>query len=166
MTQNQPSTDTDTALRIRRADSSDAPLIGEFLHGIMLDHDEAPPAGSALVDAAQRILGLDHAYFLICEATSEASGAGAPVGMVQVTERFSTWRVRPFLYLDDFYVRPAWRSRGVGQALFAEVKRRAAAINCVRIDLDVYGGNERAYRFYLREGFVDTGESLMRYSLD
>lgn len=143
-------------VRLRFAGSEDAPAIGQMLDGIMRDHAESPQPLDGLVEGARRILALPHARFLLAVVGDE------PVGMVQITERFSTWRLRPFCYLDDFYVKPVWRSRRVGAALLAGVRRYARSLDAVRVDLDVWGDNHAAIAFYLREGFVDTGERLLR----
>src|SRR5438067_33869 len=127
-----------------------------MMAGIIADHGEPALPVPELADAVRRILALPHAGFLVAEA------AGELIGMVQVTERFSTWRARPFFYLDDFYVEPAWRSRRVGTELLAAVVERARAAGCTRIDLDVYAENRRALAFYLRNGFADTREHLLR----
>jgi len=90
---------------------------------------------------------------------------GRPVGMLQVSYRFSTFAAKPAAYLDDVFVWPEHRGQGVVDALFAEVERRAIARGCIRIALDVDAGNGRARRAYERLGFTDSGADLMYRAL-
>jgi GNAT superfamily N-acetyltransferase len=66
------------------------------------------------------------------------------------------------LYVDDLVTEAAYRSRGVGVALLAELDARAAALGCTAIELD--SGHQRAdaHRFYLREGFEDVSRHFRR----
>jgi ribosomal protein S18 acetylase RimI-like enzyme len=85
--------------------------------------------------------------------------------MLQVSYRFSTFAGRPAAYLDDVFVWPAERGRGVVDALFQEAERRAVARGCVRIALDVDAVNRRARRAYERLGFRDSGADLLSKAL-
>jgi GNAT superfamily N-acetyltransferase len=65
---------------------------------------------------------------------------------------FSTWTGRRGLYLEDFYVRPTARGRGIGRKLFARLASIARDCGCGRMELSVLNWNENAIRFYDREG--------------
>lgn len=58
------------------------------------------------------------------------------------------------LLMDGVMVAAAARGQGVGVALLTAIKRKAAALGCDRVRLDVVDGNPRAKALYLREGFV------------
>lgn len=64
----------------------------------------------------------------------------------------STFRARPFLYLEDLVVSDAARSRGVGEALIAALAKEALARNAWRIHWAVLDWNVRAIKFYDRLG--------------
>lgn len=76
----------------------------------------------------------------------------------------STFRARPFLYLEDLVVTGAARSRGVGQALMAALAQEALARNAWRVEWAVLDWNEGAIRFYDRLGAKLN--DWLRYGLD
>jgi GNAT superfamily N-acetyltransferase len=76
----------------------------------------------------------------------------------------STFRARPFLYLEDLVVSEAARSRGVGEELMAALAREALARNAWRVEWAVLDWNEGAIRFYHRLGA--TRNDWLRYGLD
>lgn len=61
---------------------------------------------------------------------------------------FSTFLAKPGLYLEDLYVRPAYRGTGLGKALLEHLGRLAAERGCGRFEWSVLDWNERAIRFY------------------
>ena len=77
----------------------------------------------------------------------------------------SSFRARPFLFLEDLVVGEAARSRGVGEALVAALAREGVARNAVRIDWAVLDWNEGAMRFYRRLGARPT-KDWVRYCLE
>lgn len=72
----------------------------------------------------------------------------APVGLAFHFFTYSTWRGTPTLYLEDLFVRPAHRGRGIGVALMRRLAADAVAIGCERFDWQVLDWNETAIRFY------------------
>ncbi len=77
----------------------------------------------------------------------------------------SSFRVRPFLFLEDLVVGEAARSRGVGEALVAAIAREGVARKAVRVDWFVLDWNEGAMRFYKRLGAAPSQE-WVRYCLE
>lgn len=65
---------------------------------------------------------------------------------------FSTFLARPGLWLEDLFVYPAFRGRGVGGALLREVAAAAQARNCGRLEWSVLDWNQSAIAFYERMG--------------
>jgi len=78
-----------------------------------------------------------------------AEVGGEIVGMVLYYDTFSTWRGK-MLYLEDFYVKPSHRGKGIGQALFDATLRAAKDRGCVMMKWQVLDWNEGAIRFYER----------------
>ena len=76
----------------------------------------------------------------------------------------STFRARPFLYLEDLVVSDAARSRGVGEALMAALAREALSRNAWRLQWAVLDWNVRAIRFYDRLGARK--DDWLHYGLD
>ena len=76
----------------------------------------------------------------------------------------STFRARPFLYLEDLVVSEAVRSRGVGEALMAALAEEALARNAWRVQWAVLDWNARAIQFYGRLGAKP--DDWLHYGLD
>jgi GNAT superfamily N-acetyltransferase len=75
-----------------------------------------------------------------------------PVGYALFFHNYSTFLALPGVYLEDVYVRPAFRGRGVGKALLREVARFARQRNCGRIEWSVLDWNQPSIDFYLSLG--------------
>ena len=73
---------------------------------------------------------------------------GQPVGFALWFSTFSTFRGQPGLYLEDVFVRPSCRGRGIGKALLAFVARRAVERGCGRLEWSVLDWNAPAIGFY------------------
>jgi GNAT superfamily N-acetyltransferase len=81
------------------------------------------------------------------------SAAGPPVaGYAAVFETYSTFLARPTLYLEDLFVLPQYRRRGVGHALFMHCVRTAQRRGCGRLEWQVLHWNQPAIDFYRRCG--------------
>lgn len=73
---------------------------------------------------------------------------GALAGQALWFANFSTFRGRSGLYLEDLYVRPAFRGRGIGRALLAHLARECAARGWPRMEWAVLDWNAPAIAFY------------------
>jgi diamine N-acetyltransferase len=73
---------------------------------------------------------------------------GAPAGFALWFLNFSTFRGRYSLYLEDIFVRPAFRRRGIGKALLARLARQCAANGYTRFEWSVLDWNAPAIAFY------------------
>ena len=78
--------------------------------------------------------------------------AGAPVGFALFFQSFSTFLAKPGLYLEDLFVRPAARGKGVGAALMGSLARIAVQRSYGRFEWAVLDWNEPALRFYATVG--------------
>ena len=65
---------------------------------------------------------------------------------------FSTFLGKPGLYLEDLYVQPAHRGRGIGKSLLQHLGALAVARGCGRFEWSVLDWNENAIRFYEKMG--------------
>ena len=73
---------------------------------------------------------------------------GAPVGNAIWFLNFSTFSGRPGIYLEDLFVRPAFRGRGVGKALMVHLARRCVAEGWTRFEWAVLDWNAPSIEFY------------------
>ncbi len=94
---------------------------------------------------------------------------GDPAGFALFFHNFSTFLGRPGIYLEDLYVKPELRGRGVGRAMLVYLAKLARERNCGRLEWSVLNWNEPAIRLYRSIGAVPmdewtvyrlTGESL------
>lgn len=140
-------------IRIEPASEDDVPdilrLIRELAEYERLAH-EVVASETALRDA---LFG--------SRPTGEAVLAWAgdhPVGFALWFQTFSTFLARRGLYLEDLFVVPEWRGRGVGRALLAHLARIAVARGCGRMEWSVLDWNEPAIRFYRSIGATPMDE--------
>ena len=93
---------------------------------------------------------------LVAEATAVADAhaprSGSVVGFALFFTNFSTFLAQPGLYLEDLYVKPELRGRGIGEALLTRLARMAVERKYGRFEWSVLDWNENAIRFYQRMG--------------
>ncbi len=70
------------------------------------------------------------------------------VGFALFFHNFSTFLGKPGMYLEDLYVRPAFRGQGLGKALLTRVAQIAVERDCGRMEWSVLDWNEPSIRFY------------------
>jgi GNAT superfamily N-acetyltransferase len=85
------------------------------------------------------------------EAVVARVGSDA-VGFALWFHNYSTFLAQPGLYLEDLFVLPAWRGRGVGAALLRHLARVASEQGCGRMEWSVLNWNESAIGFYRKMG--------------
>ena len=81
-----------------------------------------------------------------------ADADGQPAGFALFFHNFSTWLGKRGLYLEDLFVRPEFRGRGVGQVLMAYLARLAVDRDCGRFEWSVLDWNTPALDFYRQLG--------------
>jgi GNAT superfamily N-acetyltransferase len=96
---------------------------------------------------------------------------GHAVGLALFFQNYSTFLARPGIYLEDLFVEPAHRGRGIGKALLQAVARLAVRRGCGRFEWSVLDWNTPAIEFYRALGARPmsdwtimrvTGEALRR----
>ena len=135
------------SLVIRPAKKGEAALVLGFVNELAeyerLAHEV--DATEALIDAA--LFGESPNVF--CEI---AEWNGEPVGFALWFLNFSTFRGRNGLYLEDLYVKPSHRGRGIGAAILSHLARRCVAEGWSRLEWSVLDWNEPAIAFYRAYG--------------
>lgn len=71
-----------------------------------------------------------------------------PAGFALYFHNYSTFLGRPGIYLEDLFVRPHLRGRGIGRALLVCLAQIARQRGCGRLEWSVLDWNEPAIRFY------------------
>lgn len=130
-------------LLVRPAIEDDVPLILSFIRELADYEQLAHEVCASEADLRTHLFGADRiAYAEIADVGSE------PAGFALYFLSFSTFVGRPGLYLEDLYVRPAWRRRGIGRALLARLAAIAVERGCGRMEWSVLDWNELALRVY------------------
>lgn len=87
-----------------------------------------------------------------------AEDNGEVLGFALFFPTYSTWKGKAGLWLEDFYVTPAARGRGVGDAMFAWLGQLCVERGYARFELTALDWNELALRFYRKRGAVPMDE--------
>lgn len=77
------------------------------------------------------------------------------VGFVNAFMNYSTFRLKPFVYIHDVFVMPEYRGRGLSRQLISKIKEIARDNNCCKVTLEVRHDNLPAQHCYHAEGFED-----------
>ena len=83
---------------------------------------------------------------------------GATAGLMVWCRNYATFSASPGIYLEDLYVRPQFRRRGIGNALLERLARYAAADGATHIQWCVLDWNRAAAEFYVRLGAARAAE--------
>lgn len=81
-----------------------------------------------------------------------AEFSGQPVGFCLFFHNYSTFLTKPGIYIEDLFVLPEYRGRGIGKQLVSYVAQLAVSRNCGRLEWSVLDWNEPAIGFYKRIG--------------
>ncbi len=131
------------SLRLRDARVEDLPVI-EGLVRALASYERLEHEMRATQDQLQQALfgPQPKVFALICEWECE------PVGLCIWFYNFSTFLGRHGIYIEDIFIEPAHRGRGIGRAIFRHLARRAIAEGCGRLEWSVLNWNEPAIGFY------------------
>lgn len=153
-------------MTLRSATSADVPLILDFIKGLA-EYEKLAHEVVATEESLHATLFGERPYAEVVIGEHE----GEPVGFALFFHNYSTFLGRPGIYLEDLFVRPAWRGRGFGKALLTFLATLAVERGCGRLEWAVLDWNEPAIRFYESLGakpmdewtvYRITGEALER----
>jgi GNAT superfamily N-acetyltransferase len=154
------------APHIRSATIEDVPLILQCIRGLA-DYERLGHECEATEARLRETLFGERPAAEVLMASLE----GEPAGFALYFHNYSTFLAQPGLYLEDLFVEPRFRGRGVGRALLARLAAIAEARGCGRFEWSVLDWNVDAIGFYeklgargLTEWTVHrvTGEALSR----
>lgn len=144
-------------LRIRPATRDDLPTILELIHALA-EYEREPDAVKATIPALERhLFGSGFGRGPTCECLM-GEVDGRIEGFAVFCTNFSTWLAKPGIWLEDLFVRPAARGRGLGKALLTELARIAVSRDCGRVEWSVLDWNEPAIAFYRSLGAIGLTE--------
>jgi GNAT superfamily N-acetyltransferase len=136
-----------TATRIARAEERDIAAILRLIRGLAEYEKLAHEAVATEQDLRRSLFGPQpSAEVLMGFAGDEA------VGFALFFTSYSTFLGKPGIYLEDLFVLPAWRGRGIGSELFRAVARIAVERGSGRMEWAVLDWNTPALNFYRKLG--------------
>jgi GNAT superfamily N-acetyltransferase len=134
-------------LRMEAATERDIPLILSFIHKIAayekLSHEVTATEETLL----ESLFGPRPAAEVLLAYWEDAAA-----GYAVFHHNFSTFLGRPGMYLEDIFVEPELRGKGIGKALLKAVAKEAQRRNCGRMNWVVLDWNKPAMDFYLSLG--------------
>lgn len=131
------------ALTLRPATADDIPQILAFIRGLA-EYEKLLDDCVATEDALRATLFGDRPYAEVLLAEWE----GVPAGFALYFHNYSTFRARPGIYLEDLFVLPTHRGRGIGKALLTRLGEIAVDRGCARLEWSVLDWNQPAIDFY------------------
>ena len=139
-------------LRLRAAEPEDTALVLSFIHKIARYEkmeDQVVATEATLRDSlfVRRVCECTLAYY-----------QDKPVGFALYFENFSTFIGRAGMYLEDLYVDPEMRGKGIGKALFCFVAALAESRGCQRMEWSCLDWNRPSIAFYKSMGAVPMDE--------
>ncbi len=148
------------SLNLRPATPADIPQILAFIRELA-DYEKEPASAIATHDDLLRDGFSDPKRFHCLMAEFD----NAPAGFALYFHNYSTWRGHAGIYLEDLFVRPAFRGKRIGKALLSAVAAIANSEGCPRLEWAVLNWNTPAIDFYNSLGAQPMSEwTTMRVS--
>ena len=136
-------------LAIRPAVAADAALIVAFVMALAKYEKLEHEAKASETDITRDLFSADPKVF--CEI---AEWDGKPVGFALWFYTYSTFQGRHGIWLEDLYVDPQLRGKGIGKALLVDLARRCLREGLGRFEWWVLDWNEPSIEFYKSQGGV------------
>ena len=128
---------------IRFATIDDASLVVTLIRGLADYERLAHEAVATEADIRESLFGARPAAEVLIAETD-----GEPAGFALFFHNYSTFLGQRGLYLEDLFVFPAFRGRGIGRALMVRLAQIAVERQCGRFEWWVLDWNEPSIRFY------------------
>jgi ribosomal protein S18 acetylase RimI-like enzyme len=137
------------AERVRRATAADAAVVGSLLSDFNAEFETPGPSAEEFSNRLAGLLETEAVIVLLAEHDQE------PVGLALLTLRLTHFFDGPLAQLEELYVRPALRDRGIGTALMEAAIRLVRECDGQEMHINVDEVDTDARRFYERHGFVN-----------
>jgi len=130
-------------LNLRNASADDIPVILQFIWELA-EYEKAPEQAVVTAEDLRRDGFTASPKFRVLIAEWQ----GEPAGFALFFYHYSTWVGRATLFLEDVYVRPRFRGKGIGKALLLRLAKVAMDEGCGRFEWQVLDWNAPAIEFY------------------
>jgi len=134
-------------VRVTIATENDLPIILEFIQGLA-EYERLRDRCIATEENLRSTLFSDRPAAEVIIART----GGEPAGFALFFHNYSTFLAQQGIFLEDLFVKPEARGKGVGRALLAALARIAIERDCGRLEWSVLDWNETAIGFYRRIG--------------
>ena len=136
-------------LTIRPAVPDDVPVILDLIRALAEYEHEPEAAQASAADLLRDGWGPEPKFrCLIADWLNDAGQPPMPVAFALYFYNYSTWRGRCGIFLEDLFVLPAYRRRGIARALLIHLAQLAVAQQCGRFEWQVLDWNTPAIQFY------------------
>lgn len=142
---------TPMASHIDFATPADIPHLLAFIRGLA-EYEKLSDQCVATEESLRETLFGPHRYAEVLIARTDAPPAGRPAGFALFFHNYSTFLAKPGIYLEDLFVLPEFRGRGIGKALLTRLAQIARDRGCGRLEWSVLDWNQPAIDFYQRIG--------------
>jgi GNAT superfamily N-acetyltransferase len=140
-------------LTLRPATPSDVPAILGFIRELALYEREPDAVLTTEADLLRDGFTEPRRFHCLM-----AEWDGTPVGFALYFYNYSTWEGRPGIYLEDLYVQPAQRGKGIGKSILTRLAAIAVEEDCARFEWSVLDWNQPSIDFYHAMGAVMKSE--------
>ena len=134
---------------VRRATTADAPVLARLLWDFDTEFETETDDADVLAGRFARLLGLPEIVAVL------AKDGGEPVGFALVSLRPAIWFDGPVSQLEELYVVPTLRDRGIGTQVLDLCRRLVAERGSPEMHINVDEVDADTRRFYERHGFVN-----------
>lgn len=131
---------------IRPAEKKDVKTILQFVTELA-EYENMPDQVFATEDNLQKSLFIDKSAEVII-----GEYLGEPIGFALFFHNYSTWEARSGIYLEDLYIRPEMRGRGLGKVMLIFLAKLAKERGCARFEWSCLNWNEPSIKFYEKLG--------------
>jgi GNAT superfamily N-acetyltransferase len=135
------------SLRIRRAKRAEASVLIKLIVALAKFEKLPPPDAAARKRLMKDGFGAKAKY-----EPWLAFWDGEPAGYMILVDLYSSFEARPTLYLEDLFVLPEFRGRGVGKAMMQQCIEMAWKRGCGRMEWTCLDWNVKAQEFYNKLG--------------
>ena len=137
----------DNNLKIKKAKLKDVPLVLSLIKELAEYEKLTHEVIASEKDLSRNLFGpKKFAEVLLGYYNNE------PTGMALFFHNYSTFEGKPGIYLEDLYVKPEFRGKGIGKALLLKLIRIAGKRKCGRVEWAVLDWNQPAIDFYKKLG--------------
>ena len=143
-------------LEIRSATESDVPLILQFIRDLAV-YEKLEHKVIATEETVRRTLFGSPRFAEVVFAVVD----GKEVGFALFFHNYSTFLGQPGIYLEDLFVKPESRGRGIGKALLGHLAKLAKERGCGRVEWAVLDWNTPSINFYKSIGAVPLSDWIV-----